>query len=364
MFELQPPKPRKDPAKAAEQRSYERSYARAKKDAAQAKGAADGMADALADTPGMDAVVKDARQRHPAAPQSKPSLPKVAPEATTEQRFVEVPARGKQYRVPDPQWYSLTADQKSRFLDAIDGAGQQEKDESVALQSVNQLLDLRDKDQAKASKREAALMDVIAELTARVTALEAVDRSHKVEASQELTEQLQRNADAVINAASVEASLRNQTAQSQVTHDQQGIEAQARIQAQEQPIARMEGKATSTMTLVQERSNAAVEQVSIVESKVARADVRVTELGDRVDLITDLPSKAQLEQFVRDTIDRELTEKITDDRIERVVKERFVPTAPTTSADVLDRPKVEMIPNVATDEMQRQVDAAIKRGGK
>ena len=303
----------------------------------------------------MEAAVSSARQRLLEADQ-----PQVSPAATSEQRFVEVPARGKQYRVPDPQWYSLTAEQKSRYLDAIDGAGQQEKDESVALQSVNQLLDLRDKDQAKASKRESALMDVIAALTARVTALEAVDRGHRIEASEELTKQQTQIADAVLNAAAVEASLRNQTAQSQAAHDQQGTEVQTRLQAMEQPVSELEGRVRSTTQLMQERGNAVANQVADAEGRQARLGVTLTELEGQTDGIGQPITRAEIAGMVDQKVAAEFTSKLTNERVAEVVRRNFIPAAPSTSIDALNLPDPEFAP-VGDNATERAVSRALKR---
>ena len=302
----------------------------------------------------MEAAVSSARQRLLEADQ-----PQVSPAATSEQRFVEVPARGKQYRVPDPQWYSLTAEQKSRYLDAIDGAGQQEKDESVALQSVNQLLDLRDKDQAKAQQRESALMDVIAELTARVTALEAVDRDHRIEASEELAKQQTQMADAVLNAAAMEASLRNQTAQSQAAHDQQGVEAQSRLQAMEQPVTQLEERVRSTVTLMQERGNAVVDQVAAAEGRQARLGVTLTELEGQTDAIGQPITRAEMAGMVDQKVAAEFTSKVTNERVAEVVRRNFIQAAPTTSIDALNLPDPEFAP-VGDDATERAVSRALK----
>ena len=187
-----------------------------------------------------------------------------------DQQFVQVTARGKQYRVPDPQWYSLSQEQQARYLDAVDGDGQSKRDECVALQSVNQLLDLRDRDAAKAAKREAALLDVIAGLTARVDALEQSERTHEIKASKELAEQQARLSETVIAASGVEASLRNQTVASQVEHDRQGVESRAALEAQATAIDALKGSVKSTTQLMAERSNAIQDQLAQVAPQVQK----------------------------------------------------------------------------------------------
>lgn len=253
------------PQTTAEQAAYNAANQRAKKQAARDRGAADAIAEAPA------SVVEAARQR--ALGGGAPATPAVAsqPAPTSGlQQFVQVTARGKQYRVPDPQWYSLSQEQQARYLDAVDGDGQSKRDESVALQSVNQLLDLRDRDTAKAAKREAALLDVIAGLTARVDALEQADRTHEIKASRELAEQQARLSEAVIAASGVEASLRNQTAASQVEHDRQGVESRAALEAQATAIDALKGSVKSTTQLMAERSNAIQDQLAQVAPQVQK----------------------------------------------------------------------------------------------
>ncbi|OUX73322.1 MAG: hypothetical protein CBC50_03350, partial [Synechococcus sp. TMED90] len=143
-------------------------------------------------------------------------------------------------------------------------------DDNAAMGAVNQLLDLIDANKAKAAKREAALLEVIAGLTARVDALEATDRNVKVEASKELAEQQARLSEAVIAASGVEASLRNQTAASQVEHDRQGVESRAALEAQATAIDALKGSVKSTTQLMAERSNAIQDQLAQVAPQVQK----------------------------------------------------------------------------------------------
>ena len=257
------------PQTTAEQAAYNAANQRANKQAARDRGAADAIAEA------PPSVVEAARQR--ALGGGAPATPAVASQPTPtpgQQQFVQVTARGKQYRVPDPQWYSLSQEQQARYLDAVDGDGQSKRDESVALQSVNQLLDLRDRDTAKAAKREAALLDVIAGLTARVDALEQSERTHEIKASKELAEQQARLSETVIAASGVEASLRNQTVASQVEHDRQGVESRAALEAQATAIDALKGSVTSTTQLMAERSNAIQDQLAQVEQALRKGGKR------------------------------------------------------------------------------------------
>ena len=152
----------------------------------------------------------------------------------------------------------------------------------MALQRSIRLLDLIDANKAKAAKREAALLDVIAGLTARVDALEQADRTHEIKASRELAEQQARLSEAVIAASGVEASLRNQTVASQVEHDRQGVESRAALEAQATAIDALKGSVKSTTQLMAERSNAIQDQLAQVAPQVQKLAVQQVELNDGI----------------------------------------------------------------------------------
>ena len=293
--------------------------------------------------------------------------PKAAPQpaaaAPVKQQFVQISARGQNYRVPDPQWYSLSPTEKSEYLDAVDGAEQKKTDDNLALQSINELMDLLDRREAKAKEREAAKDELIAALVGRVEALEAADRNHRVEASEELAKQQTQLADAVINAASVEASLRAQTSQSQAAHDRMGVEAQSRIQAQEQPISQLEGRVQSSTTLMGERSNAVVAKLADAEGRQAKLDVRIAESEGILSSVESPMTELRVREIARREDEKNLSQAITDAEIKRVVAENFTVAAPSSSVDQLNPKPVQMAPNIASDAMEREVKAALKRGG-
>jgi hypothetical protein len=289
-----------------------------------------------------------------------------------DQQFVQVTAMGKQYRVPDPQWYSLSQEQQARYLDAVDGEGESKRDESVALQSVNQLLVLRDRDSAKAAKREAALLDVIAGLTARVDALEATDRTVKVEASRELAEQQARLSEAVIAASGVEASLRNQTVARQVEHDRQRDEHRARLEATERVVGDQEGRLKSSGQLYQERGNALEDKAATVEQRLAKAEVQQVEITDGINsnrdtlkAFTGYDLDVAIDSRVKQSFDQRL-----EPAMEALVERRYVTTAPTVGTGGINAKldngtdKAFLTRQLSDDATARAVEQALRKGGK
>ena len=259
----------------------------------------------------------------------------------TAQRSADQHSSGHEVPV---EFYDLAPEEQKRFLASLQERETKTADDNLALQSVRQVLDLRDKDRAEAKRREAELVEVIAGLTARLDALEAADRSHKVEASEELAKQQTQMADAVLNAAAVEASLRNQTAASQAAHDQQGAEVQTRLQAMEQPITQLEGRVRSTIQLMQERGNAVEKQVADVEGRQVRLGVTLTELEGQADAIGQPITRAEMAGMVDQKVAAEFSSKLTNERVAEVVRRNFIPAAPSTSIDALNLPDPQFAP--------------------
>ena len=377
-MQQQQPKQQKLKAEAekARERAFNRSYREAAKREGMAEGAAAGVAAWNGATPEM---VEGARQRAlgggstPAARGGGPAVaspPAVRPE---QQQFVQVTARGKQYRVPDPQWYSLSQEQRDRYLDAVDGDGESKRDESVALQSINSLLDLIDANKAKAAKREAALLQVIAGLTARVDALEQSERTHEIKASKELAEQQARLSEAVIAASGVEASLRNQTATSQVEHDRQRDEHRARLEATERVVGDQEGRLKASGQLYQERGNALEDKAATVEQRLAKAEVQQVEISDGITAnrqtlraVTGTDFASEIDLAVKASFDARLAPAV-----EGLIERKYTVTAPTTGTGGINAKldngtaKAFLTRQLSDDTTAaRAVEQALRRGGK
>jgi hypothetical protein len=198
----------------AEQRAYDRAYSSTRKEIAKAEGAAAGVRDAAG---GNDPAVEGARQRALGAatkPEVSPSVgttglrnPSSVPE------FVDADVRGTRRRIPT-RVYDLPADQQQRFFDSLEEADQQQKDDNLALQSVNQMLDLRDKDSARVNALESqvgSLLSIVEALQRRIDAKDATVELAKSDALVDAESQL---AQTIVNAGAVKAQLEATTANS------------------------------------------------------------------------------------------------------------------------------------------------------
>ena len=327
-----------DEAKQAEERAFNRSYRETRKQIAKEQGAAAGVAAAASGF--SAAALEDARQRVLSGGQSTPKAP-MAPSTTTvakEQRFVEVPARGRTYRVPDPQWYSASQEQRERLMDAVDAEDRKKEDDNLSLRVSNELFDLRDKDQARAKRREAEQDELIALLVARIEALEGENRTIKVEASKELAEQLARVSEVVVGAANVETSLRNQTVASKAEADRQRDEHRQRLEATERVVGDQEGRLKSSGQLYQELSNKFEDRGARLEQRLSKAEVRQDELDGGItasrkvlQAVTGTDFNSAIDLAVKEAFDARLS-----GALEELIERRYVLVSPTTGTDGYD----------------------------
>ena len=93
-----------------------------------------------------------------------------------------------------------------------------------------------------------------------------------------------------------------------------------------------------------ERGNAVVNQVAAAEGRQVRLGVTLTEMEGRTDALGTPITRGEVEQFTRDAIERELSGQVTDQRIEQVVRENFIPAAPSTSIEALNLPDPQFAP--------------------
>ena len=75
-----------------------------------------------------------------------------------------------------------------------------------------------------------------------------------------------------------------------------------------------------------------------------RLSVTLTEMEGRTDALGTPITRSEVEQFTRDAIERELSGQVTDQRVKQVVRENFIPAAPSTSIDALNLPDPQFAP--------------------
>lgn len=339
-----------------EERAYDMAYAAVRKKAAQEKGAADGAAAAGI----TDPAVERARQRalgvaQPVAPAPtpKPSLP------TPSGRTVKMPDG----TVVPEEFYDLKPDDQRRMLELIKQKEADKADESLTLRMVKQVMDLLDRKEAKWSKERSELMEVIAGLSARVAGVEEQDRTLEVQRSDELAEQLARLGESVVGASAVEASLRNQTAASQVELDQQRDEHRDRLAATEKVMGDHEARLRTNNQLFGERSAAVETQVAALEQNVAKAEVDQTDIDNDIkrnkqtlSAISGIDLQNEIDSSVRKSFDAQLEPSMTE-----LVQRKYVLLAPTSGSDG-EQPRDDLTPPIAKPFLTEQVgDNATER---
>ena len=266
----------------------------------------------------MASAMEKAKQRMQA--KEKPALPKVSPGAAPGEPAATPTLSGQRIQhssgleVPI-EFYDLDSASQKRFLAALE----QKQDEAAAESRFDQValrvLDEIDKLRGQVKGLEASLLAAVGVIEKQKQDLEAIDTSLKVEKSNALAEQQSQLADAAVNAAVIETSLRNQTAQLQAEYDKQGVEIQAQLDAAEQSVSGFEGRMKSSTQLMQERSNAVVAKLSDAENRQVRLGVALTELEDQADALGTPITRAEVQALITDAVAtewRSQVEAITD----------------------------------------------------
>ncbi len=357
----------KQDADAAAKRAYGRSYRQAAIDTAKAEGAAAGVADAVGG--GIDApssAVEAARQRAlgattaqaPAAPQPKAPTPSG--------RVIQQPDGST---VPMEFYDWSPADQK-RFKELQAEQETKKAEDSLALKAVNQVLDFQDRDRGRIktlTDQVKSLLSIVEELQRR---LDEKDAQVKVSKSEALMEQQAAIADAVLNAAAVETSLRNQTVASKAAMEEQGAASRAALKAQATTIAALKGSVTSSTKLMGERSNAVLDQLAGAESRQSKLEVQQTENSDGIAAnrdtlraVTGTDFDSAIDLAVKRSFDDRL-----DGAMEALIERKYVLLGPTTGSDGIDQKRDDsakpfLAEQVGDNATERAVNRALKEGG-
>ena len=347
-----------------EQRAFDRAFTDTRKQIAKEQGAAAGAAAALGDAPAS--AVAAARQRALGGEQPAPSTTTTRAK-TPSGRIIQQPDGS---RVPE-EFYDLSPEQQKRFKQLAAEQESKEKDDNAALTAVNTLLDLREKDSARVKVLEQQLSTALAVIEAMQQRLDNQDNSLEVTKSSELAEQLAKLSDAVVGAAAVETSLRNQTVASQAEMDRQRDDHRQRLEATERVLGDMEGRLKSSGTLFQERSNAVVDQLAGAESRQAQLAVQQTENADGIARNADTLKAFtgyDLETAINDSVKRSFANQLAPE-LESLIERRYVLLSGTTGSDGIQQEStINVRPFLARQEgdnaTERAVNRALKRGGK
>ena len=359
---------------AAAKRAYDRAYKKAAIDTAKAEGAAAGVADAVGG--GIDApssAVESARQRalggdQGVAPAPKESGTTSAP--TTEQRFVQVSERGKTYRVPDPQWYSASPDQRERLMDAVDEEDRKKADDNLALRAASEVMGIQDRDRVEIKALKGQLDSLLSIVEAMQRRLDAKDTQLEITKSEALAQQQVEVANTATNLLTVKLQADAEMQEFNRLREVAAAESRAQLEAQSVAIDALKGSVTSTTTLMAERSNAVLNQLADAESRQAKLAVQQTENSnaiaanrDTLRAVTGTDFDSAIDMAVKRSFDDRL-----EGAMEALIERRYVLVGPTTGSDGYDDKRDDsakpfLAEQQGDDPTQRAVNRALKTGG-
>ena len=275
----------------AEQAAYQASFNRTKKQQARDKGAEDAGGSAL----------ERARQRALGVGEQQAPAPRPV-KSSGPQQFVQVPARGTTYRVPDPQWYALSSEQQNAYLDAVDGEATEAKNESLALQYSMSVGDQQASDAKRITQLESQLAEALEAVYVVQRRMDNIDLTVEATKSDALVEAESQLAQSIVNAGTVKSQLDSSTANSAREMEIQQADHRARFEASERVLGDMEGRLKSTGTLYQERGNAVVSQLASIEGRVAKTEVTQVELEGRTDALGTPITRDEMRAMVTSTV--------------------------------------------------------------
>ena len=308
---------------ATKERAYERAFKQTSKEVAAAEGAAAGVA-AAAST--ADPIVEAARQRalqgsQPTAPARSAGAASTAAPSTAAAkpsgRFIDTP----EGRVPE-EFYSLSPEQQKQFRALAKEAEGESRFDRVALAVLDQ--------QEAQAKRITGLERLVQSLVGENMELrrrqDGVDARIEVAKSDELAEQQVALAQMTTNLSAIRAEAGAEMAEYQRQREVIAIEHAERMAIAEQGIGALEGRVSSTTTLMQERSNAAIDAVADVEPKVQQLDVQLTELANRTDALGSPITRAEMKADITTAVTEELkasSPRLVDEAIAVIKQDEF-----------------------------------------
>ena len=110
------------------------------------------------------------------------------------------------------------------------------------------------------------------------------------------------------------------------------------------PVEQLQGTVKSTTQLMGERSNAVMDRLQTAEGGMAQLEVQQKTLAGQFDAIGNPITRSEVQQMVVDAVRAELDGQVTPEKIKQVVRESFIPAAPSTSIDVLNLPDPQFAP--------------------
>ena len=306
----------------------------------------------------------------PVAPVVAPAPVKPAPIKYSGE-MIRVPRGEREYKIPrevyDGKDPDLTVQDVIRLTDAAEA---DQGDGRVALDGVGQLLTLFDQMRAELNAERAARQEMESTVLALATAMEQLVTKVRMEASEELAQQLVELGATIANAGAVRADLDGSAERFRVERANTEQWFANETAALQQPVVELRGTVKSTTTLMAERSAALEDKLAADESREQRLDVRLQELEGKTDAWTNPITRPEMVEVVKGVVTQEMGAQL-EPLMDQLVARKYVTTAPTTGSDgyrqesnANSAPVPFLTKQPGEGAMERAVNRALKKGGK
>ena len=207
-------------------------------------------------------------------------------------------------------------------------------------------------------------MDVIAGLSARLAAVEQQDRSLQVQRSDELAQQQVELSQTIVNLSAIRAEAGAEMAEYNRQRESAAVESRAQLEAQANAIDALKGSVTSTTELMQQRSNAVLDELTAAERRQERLRLQQTENSNGIEAnrdtlraVTGTDFASEIEIAVRRSYDDQL-----EPEMEKLVERKYVLLAPTSGSDGYDPKRDDLTkPFLAEEVGDNPTEHAVNR---
>ena len=252
--------------------------------------------------------------------------PEAKPQATSTKSPDFEPIRHSSGVTVPREYYSLNKADQDRLLELIQQREKKEADDSVAIRSVNQLLDLREADSKRIKKLESMVGSFLPIIEAMQRQIDGISTSIEVGKSDELTQQQVEIAQQTTNLQAVGAREQTEHERRVREAEVQAVDHQQRMTAAEEPVARLEGRVKATMTLAEEKGNAVIDKAADVEGRLGRMDVRLQEAEGQLEAAGNPVSRAEIRSMVTTAVTAEVNAQapeLVDQAIATIRQDEF-----------------------------------------
>ena len=267
-----------------------------------------------------DSALQRARERALGEPEN--GLRKPASVNPSPQRFAEITQRGRQYRVPDPQFFDLAPEKQKWFLDSLDEASDQKAGETLFDRTALAVSDQQIAQAKRITSLESQLGTAVVVIERLQERLDQMDLEVKVSASNALAEQQVELAQQTVNLQAIGAEQEANHQRRMQESDSAARDQEERLATSEQRLKDFEGRLTSSGRLFQGLTNDLKDQTAKTQNSMQVLQRDMAGASDQLEAIGNPPSRAEISAMVESSTAATARQMLPDLVDQRLAEDR------------------------------------------